>query len=450
MKSTDKVQRLLRRAAVTTSSAPDDAVFENLRKAYTGTVRHESAQQRPSMWRFVMKSPLTKLAVAAAVVVACAIGLSLWKATGSGIALADVLARLEKVKAFGCKGTIKAAGHTTPDKPYQWEMYYTILTSQEHGLKVRREAPGPNGEKVLFGEAYFEPQTKTFVQIAHTEKKYTRTELDDTEIRRGQKEFSRYTDPRGFLQEIMACKYESLGRSTVDSIDAEGFGTTDPNCRGAASGIKNPQVEIKVWIDVRTRLPVRYESRTRGLNEMGGKSSFEFVMHDFQWDVPVVAAEFEPPAVPDGYMLLVEKSPGPVNEETTVQALSQCVELLGKYPGSLSVALPRGLQVELDKSDRPAAVKLKEELKGLTEQERIDRLMDVGMPLRRLSRFYVGLVDDRKDPGYYGMSVTAQDADKVLMRWKVSDSEYRVIYGDLHAETVSPERLTELEASLPR
>jgi hypothetical protein len=36
------------------------------------------------------------------------------------------------------------------------------------------------------------------------------------------------------------------------------------------------------------------------------------------------------------------------------------------------------------------------------------------------------------------------------MRWKVSDNEYRVIYGDLHAETVTPEKLAELEAGLPK
>jgi len=36
------------------------------------------------------------------------------------------------------------------------------------------------------------------------------------------------------------------------------------------------------------------------------------------------------------------------------------------------------------------------------------------------------------------------------MRWKVSDNEYRVIYGDLHAETVTPEKLSELENALPK
>jgi hypothetical protein len=36
------------------------------------------------------------------------------------------------------------------------------------------------------------------------------------------------------------------------------------------------------------------------------------------------------------------------------------------------------------------------------------------------------------------------------MRWKVSDKEYRVIFGDLHAETVTPEKLAELEKALPK
>jgi hypothetical protein len=34
------------------------------------------------------------------------------------------------------------------------------------------------------------------------------------------------------------------------------------------------------------------------------------------------------------------------------------------------------------------------------------------------------------------------------MRWKTSDNEYRVIFGDLRAETDTAEKLAELEAGL--
>ena len=51
----------------------------------------------------------------------------------------------------------------------------------------------------------------------------------------------------------------------------------------------------------------------------------------------------------------------------------------------------------------------------------------------------------KKEPAYYGDTVTVSDSDKVLVRWKISKSRYRVIYGSLKAETVTKEKLDELE-----
>ena len=72
------------------------------------------------------------------------------------------------------------------------------------------------------------------------------------------------------------------------------------------------------------------------------------------------------------------------------------------------------------------------------------------MPIQGLGAFHMMLVQEKKAPRYYGQSVTPQDTDLVLMRWKVADGEYRVIFGDLHAETVTAEVLQELEAALPQ
>lgn len=49
------------------------------------------------------------------------------------------------------------------------------------------------------------------------------------------------------------------------------------------------------------------------------------------------------------------------------------------------------------------------------------------------------------DSAYYGKTVGPEDKDKVLFRWKLEDGTYQVIYGDLHAETVSAEKLQKLE-----
>jgi len=47
---------------------------------------------------------------------------------------------------------------------------------------------------------------------------------------------------------------------------------------------------------------------------------------------------------------------------------------------------------------------------------------------------------------YYGGKVTTESPHAVLLRWEVSDDQYRVIFGDLTAENVSGERLAKLEA----
>jgi hypothetical protein len=110
------------------------------------------------------------------------------------------------------------------------------------------------------------------------------------------------------------------------------------------------------------------------------------------------------------------------------------------------------LRSALEKSETPAAMRLKEEIKGLSENDKINRLKVTLMPMQCLNRFRILhlLILRGKDSAYYGKVVTPKDADKILMRWKVSDNEYRVIYGDLHAETVTPEKLAELEADLPK
>ena len=42
--------------------------------------------------------------------------------------------------------------------------------------------------------------------------------------------------------------------------------------------------------------------------------------------------------------------------------------------------------------------------------------------------------------------LSAADADKVLLRWKLNDSQYRVIFGDLRIKDVTAAQLQELEA----
>jgi tetratricopeptide (TPR) repeat protein len=46
---------------------------------------------------------------------------------------------------------------------------------------------------------------------------------------------------------------------------------------------------------------------------------------------------------------------------------------------------------------------------------------------------------------YYGETIGPDDADAVLMRWKISDGLYRVVFGDLLTSDVTAEDLAKLE-----
>ncbi len=447
MRSAENIKRLVRNARILINQEIKETALEDLIKELKKPKMIGQTISKPKIWRVIMKSPITKLAAAAVIIVACVVGLSLWRTTSSGIALADVLARIERINAFRCKMRLTMYN---PGKPDRFEQNGTVVMSKDYGYKGTVEVRDPNGGWVALGKRYFYPQKKTLIQIGHPIKTYFRWEVDDAEARWNQEFLSQYSDPGALLRDIMACKYETLGRSTMDGIEVEGFRTTDPNCRSSFSKslFKDPQAEldVKVWVDVKTQLPVRCEDIASGLGEMGNPAIIQSITTDYEWDIPVTAAEFEPPAVPNGYAV-VNARPEPSDEEAVIQGLRQCVALFGNYLESISddTKATELISLAIEKSETPAALGLKKRIKELTEDKKLDRIKSAGWPLRRLIWFYAGLIQDKKDPAYYGKTVTPKDADKVLLRWKFSENKYRVIYGDLHTETVSGERLAELE-----
>jgi hypothetical protein len=79
------------------------------------------------------------------------------------------------------------------------------------------------------------------------------------------------------------------------------------------------------------------------------------------------------------------------------------------------------------------------------EQIRTDEYVKIQKAVRSFAMLNE-LYQENADVAYYGQTVEAKDKDKVLLRWQLDDGRYQVMYGDLRSETVSPERLRELEA----
>ncbi|UCE98565.1 MAG: hypothetical protein JSV82_05095 [Planctomycetota bacterium] len=61
---------------------------------------------------------------------------------------------------------------------------------------------------------------------------------------------------------------------------------------------------------------------------------------------------------------------------------------------------------------------------------------------------YQYLVQRGEDVAYYGDNIDPQDSNAVLIQWKLSDGNYKVIFADLREQTVSAEELIEFQARM--
>jgi hypothetical protein len=61
---------------------------------------------------------------------------------------------------------------------------------------------------------------------------------------------------------------------------------------------------------------------------------------------------------------------------------------------------------------------------------------------------YQYLLDRGKEAFFYGQSNDPKDSNAILLQWKLSDGNYRVIFANLREETVSAEELIKLQVRM--
>ena len=380
-----------------------------------------------------MKSRITKLTAAAVIIILCFIGLIFWQGTSSGIALAEVLNKLQKVRTYSYQ---TYSVQTGPQG--RKERHAQVLISQEQGIKVTLNKIDPNtGEKQAKETDYISYNLGYVLCMVYETKGYYRVKYDDPAVL--EKIRGENHDPRVFVNELLACRHISLGRSVIDGAVVEGFQTQDPNYGSVFKAIYDTmrgirEVDVKLWVDAKTFLPVKL---VEDIVKESGKE-FHDVTDNFRWNMPVTADDFEP-IIPDDYTSLISDIHYPaINEETALKGLKAFVNVVGSYP--VNPADPTREEAFLQ------ATKLDEsKWKALSKEEITRMANEINGPLDGLSTFYAKLIEENRNLAYYGKTIKPSDSSKVLLRWKLDDGQYRVIFGDLSAKTVTSEELDKLE-----
>ncbi len=435
-------QSLVRSARATAETDLEERVMNRIIQEQSE--RLQSAQRATAglrIRRLIMKSSIAKIAVAAAIVVVAVAAWSLWTGTQPAVALADVLARVEQVQAFAYKITMHVKGQMQDSKSLNTNMEGSALIANGYGMRMDMSMTDPNTGMEMDQQMYMLPERNMMMVVMPKMKKYMRMELDDSMFEKMRKQNN---DPRIMIRQVLNCQYQDLGKSVVDGVEVEGFQTTDPKYAGSTLG----DVDVKIWVDAKTGLPVRMDMKIKVNEQM----EMEGVIRDFQWDVPVSAAEFEP-NLPQDYTA----GPGDgikvpaMTEETAIEGLRRYAAFTGEYPESLNMMTLMQKMKDITSSQTPEAQKLREAMEqAKTDDEKAKVILEPMMSIQMLGGFHAKLVQENQEPAYYGKVVKPGDETLVLLRWKTAENEYRVIFGDLHATTVDADALATLEAALPK
>jgi len=378
-------------AGVQPSAQATSRALERVRQTLTEPNR---LQARQSIGRIIMNSRWTKLAAAAAIVVAVLLGFHfLGSPLGSGVTFAQVIQPILNANTAVFDILI---GGDKPDTP--------VIHDMVMGSRIRRIVAAAPDEISIIDLA-----EGRILSLNDAKKEAVYYDL------KGLPPIPNYLENfKGLfakLQEIPHFEVQQLGAQEIDGHKAVGFLA------------KHPKVEITLWADAKTGLPIRVDQK---------EPQMTTVVKNMRFDVPMEEALFSM-EVPSGYkQQKVQLDLFGSTEADFVEGLRLRAEMFGegRFPDSLSF--------EDYMKQVPELIKKAEKLQlSLEQNAELDK--KVGAHLFFL-RFFKG-----EGKWYYrGKGVKLGDAATPIFWYRPKGSEtYRVIYGDLHVADVARENLPE-------
>ena len=416
MRPSDNINELIKKLHLKASADLDKRVHDDISAALAESKKTGSVQTEPNIWRIIMKSKISKLAAAAVIIIAVFLGLNIFRESG-GVAWAEVLSNVQKVQTYinRMKMTVQSSEGTN-------DAEMTFYRSTEYGTRRDSYVKGE-----LLSKLYIPAKGNKGVELIPSAKKYVEAVFTDEQI----KEIAEKNDPRAIVKEFMCCnQYKKIGRQTIDGIEVEGI-EVDNEGFGATLFEKG---KGRLWVAVDTDLPILIELEG---TSAAGAVQISMTIDSFDWNPGLQAEDFVP-VIPSDYTLMAKVDLSG-NVEAVIKGIRGFAEITdGKYPTNLDL-------MTTAKEIKEAFIVMRQKQgKSLEEQPTKEEMENI-LSIQGACMFYGNLVKEDKDVAYYGDTVSAQDVEKVLLRWKISDQQYRVIFGDLSTLDVSYEELVELE-----
>jgi ferric-dicitrate binding protein FerR (iron transport regulator) len=282
MKSAEDIRDLVKKAAIDSNPDVNSAVLQGLLEELDECDRTDSAAAQVDVRRRIVKSRITKLAAAAAMIVAVLVVIRWWSGVEmTGVAWAKVAENVEKAQAFTFhEKEVETGADGTSERDR------TIYVCSQYGLRMDNHEDGQ-----VAISTYGLVAEKAIITVCHPMKIYTRSEMPEKEI-----EALKQTGPKELVRRFMSADYKKLGRKEINGVQVEGIEVTDPTLMESPAPVKS--LVARLWVSVETGFPVLFESEV--VMESNGPVKVKTVMDNFQWDVELAADVFEP-RIPNDY-----------------------------------------------------------------------------------------------------------------------------------------------------
>jgi outer membrane lipoprotein-sorting protein len=385
----DKVKALINEAKIETGSGADERILADALSELEKLRQKRLTRNQHNVWRIIMRSPIIRIAAAAAIVIAVTVGIL---QLGSGtVTWAKVVEPILNARTIICDMIIG----NDENNPVSHEIIM--------GSRIRRTMSNlPNMTMIIDLDSAkmlaldSESKTASYVDI--------RGDLRD-----------RTQSYVNFLRDIITKlkdnpNIENLGEQIINGHKAVGFTSRGPN------------EEVTIWADAKTALPIRIYLR---VGQMCA------ILKNFKLDAPV-----------DGSLLSMDVPPGYTKKDTqfdlgnaTEQDFVESLRVWAKVLGDGT--FPDAIGTENAMKEMPM---LGQKLGKLNLSE--EQGTQMGMAFAKGMLFHQ-IIDTRGDDWHYaGSGVKLGDASKAVFWYQPKGSQtYRVIYGDLSVKDVAPENL---------
>jgi len=374
--------------AVAQSNLEKDVMNQVIREQNVRLKAAARATNALKIRRKIMKSPMTRIAAAAAVIIVAALGIN--SIMGPSVTWAQVIEPILNARTIVFDLII---GSDDTD---------TVSHEIVVGSRMRRVMSNmPNMTMIIDMDnanlLALDTDAKTAVYA-------------DMEGELGDRTRSYIKFVRQIIGQLQDGQVEQLGEQVIDGQKAIAFVGRSQN------------EEVRIWADPDTALPIRIEA------EIG--QEFSFIMKNFEFDA-AVDESLVSMNVPDGYALQeTNLDLGNSNEEDFVESLRIWAEIIGDgtYPESIGTQSAMAQMPVL--IQKVTAMQVSEE-KGT----------EIGMSFAKGMLFHQ-ILESQGDWNYAGAGVKLGDANTAIFWYQSQGSAtYRVIYGDLSIKDVAEENL---------